>query len=97
MESPKDDAGQTVSGPVRRDVTAEVHEVKLGPIIGRRKEILQVIQTLARRTKNNPVLVGEAGVGKTAEAEPEAIRVAAFSLPEGTVLKRCLIVSGMKT
>jgi ATP-dependent Clp protease ATP-binding subunit ClpA len=47
----------------------------LGPFVGRRKELLQVIQTLARRTKNNPVLVGEAGVGKTALAEALAMRV----------------------
>ena len=59
-----------------RDLTQEAKEGKLGPIIGRRQELLQVIQTLARRTKNNPVLVGEAGVGKTAIVEALAIRVA---------------------
>ena len=60
-----------------RDLTQAAREQKLGPIIGRRHEILQVIQTLARRSKNNPVLVGEAGVGKTAVAEAVAIRAAA--------------------
>jgi ATP-dependent Clp protease ATP-binding subunit ClpC len=50
-----------------RDLTRLAKEGKLGPFIGRRKELLQVIQTLARKTKNNPVLVGEAGVGKTAK------------------------------
>ena len=50
-----------------RDLTRLAREGKLGPFIGRRKELLQVIQTLARKTKNNPVLVGEAGVGKTAK------------------------------
>ncbi len=59
-----------------RDLTQEAREGKLGPIIGRRQELLQVIQTLVRRTKNNPVLVGEAGVGKTAIVEALAIRVA---------------------
>jgi ATP-dependent Clp protease ATP-binding subunit ClpC len=59
-----------------RDLTREAKEGKLGPIVGRRKEILQVIQTLARSTKNNPVLVGEAGVGKTAVVEALAIRIA---------------------
>lgn len=59
-----------------RDLTQAAREGKLGPIIGRRKEILQVIQTLARRSKNNPVLVGEAGVGKTAVVEAVAIRAA---------------------
>ncbi len=59
-----------------RDLTQEAREGKLGPFIGRRKELLQVIQTLARRTKNNPVLVGEAGVGKTAIVEALALRVA---------------------
>jgi ATP-dependent Clp protease ATP-binding subunit ClpC len=59
-----------------RDLTQEAQEGKLGPFIGRRKELLQIIQTLARRTKNNPVLVGEAGVGKTAIVEALAIRVA---------------------
>lgn len=57
-----------------RDLTREAREGKLGPFIGRRSELLQVIQTLARHTKNNPVLVGEAGVGKTAIVEALAIR-----------------------
>ena len=58
------------------DLTKEAREGKLGPIIGRRNEILHVIRTLARRSKNNPVLVGEAGVGKTAIVEALAIRIA---------------------
>ena len=57
-----------------RDLTALAAKGELGPVIGRRREILDVIQTLARSTKNNPVLVGEAGVGKTAIAEAIAIR-----------------------
>ena len=58
-----------------RDLTLAAREGKLGPFIGRRKELLNVIQTLARRSKNNPVLVGEAGVGKTAIVEALALRV----------------------
>ncbi len=58
-----------------RDLTLEAQAGKLGPFIGRRKELLNVIQTLARRSKNNPVLVGEAGVGKTAIVEALALRI----------------------
>lgn len=59
-----------------RDLTEEAKKGKLGPFIGRRLELLQVIQTIARKSKNNPVLVGEAGVGKTAIVEALAMRVA---------------------
>jgi ATP-dependent Clp protease ATP-binding subunit ClpC len=65
-----------------RDLTRLAREGKLGPFIGRRKELLQVIQTLARRSKNNPVLVGEAGVGKTAIVEALAVRIAQGKNPE---------------
>lgn len=58
-----------------RDLTREAKEGRLGPFVGRRQEILQVIQTLARRTKNNPLLIGEAGVGKTAIVEALALRI----------------------
>jgi ATP-dependent Clp protease ATP-binding subunit ClpC len=57
-----------------RDLTQWARDGKLGPFIGRRSELLQVIQTLARQSKNNPVLVGEAGVGKTAIIEALAVR-----------------------
>jgi ATP-dependent Clp protease ATP-binding subunit ClpC len=57
-----------------KDLTRQAREGKLGPFIGRRKELLQIIQTLTRRNKNNPVLVGEAGVGKTAIVEALAVR-----------------------
>ncbi len=57
-----------------RDLTAQARRGEIGPVIGRRKEILGVLQTLARSTKSNPLLVGEAGVGKTAIVEAVAIR-----------------------
>jgi ATP-dependent Clp protease ATP-binding subunit ClpC len=58
-----------------RDLTQLARDGKLGQVIGRRGELLQIIQTLARSSKNNPVLVGEAGVGKTAIVEALAVRV----------------------
>ena len=57
-----------------RDLTALARRGEIGPVIGRRREILEVLQTLARSTKNNPVLVGDAGVGKTAIVEALALR-----------------------
>jgi len=65
-----------------RDLTQLAHENKLDPVIGRDKEILRVIQILSRRTKNNPVLIGEAGVGKTAIAEGLAQKIASNDIPE---------------
>ena len=65
-----------------RDLTALARERKLDPVIGRDDEIRRVIQILCRRTKNNPVLIGEPGVGKTAVVEGLAVRVAAKDVPE---------------
>ncbi|HTY91621.1 MAG TPA: ATP-dependent Clp protease ATP-binding subunit [Methanocella sp.] len=59
-----------------RDLTGDALKNKLGPFSGRKKELLQLIQVLGRRAKNNPVLVGEAGVGKTAIVEALAVRIA---------------------
>ncbi|HOQ97445.1 MAG TPA: ATP-dependent chaperone ClpB [Anaerolineae bacterium] len=74
-----------------RDLTQLARAGKLDPVIGRDEEIRRVIQVLSRRTKNNPVLVGEAGVGKTAIAEGLAQRIVRGDVPEG--LKRRRIVA----
>jgi ATP-dependent Clp protease ATP-binding subunit ClpC len=71
-----------------RDLTNQAREGKLDPVIGREKEILRVMQILSRRTKNNPVLIGEAGVGKTAIVEGLAQKIAANDVPEILAGKR---------
>ncbi|MBI5885837.1 MAG: ATP-dependent Clp protease ATP-binding subunit [Deltaproteobacteria bacterium] len=73
-----------------RDLTQEARDNKLGPFVGRRKEMLQIIQTLARSAKNNPVLVGEAGVGKTAVVEALAVRVVEGKDPQVLDNKRIM-------
>jgi len=71
-----------------RDLTQAAKEGKLDPVIGRDKEILRVLQILSRRTKNNPVLIGEAGVGKTAIVEGLAQKIASNDVPEILMGKR---------
>ena len=80
-----------------RDLTEAARSGKLDPVIGREKEIARVIQILSRRTKNNPVLIGEPGVGKTAIAEGLAQRIVAADVPEDLLDKRVLSLdlSGM--
>lgn len=73
-----------------KDLTALANEGKLDPVIGRDAEIRRVIQVLSRRTKNNPVLIGEPGVGKTAIAEGLALRIINGDVPEGLKGKRLL-------
>ncbi|MEO1636752.1 MAG: Clp protease N-terminal domain-containing protein, partial [Cyanobacteria bacterium J06631_9] len=84
------------------DLTVVAAEGKLDPVIGRHKEIERVVQVLGRRTKNNPVLVGEPGVGKTAIAEGLAQRIVNQDVPEALIDRRVisldmgLLVSGTR-
>jgi ATP-dependent Clp protease ATP-binding subunit ClpB len=73
-----------------RDLTDAAREGKLDPVIGRDEEIRRTIQVLARRTKNNPVLIGEPGVGKTAIVEGLALRIANGDVPDGLKDRRLL-------
>ncbi|MCX7911546.1 MAG: AAA family ATPase [Dehalococcoidales bacterium] len=73
-----------------RDLTELARQGKLDPVIGREKEIRRVMQILTRRTKNNPVIVGDAGVGKTAIAEGLAQKIAADDVPDSLKGKRVL-------
>ncbi len=73
-----------------RDLTQAARDGKLDPVIGRDEEIRRTIQVLARRTENNPVLIGEPGVGKTAIAEGLALRIANGDVPDGIKDKRLM-------
>jgi len=73
-----------------RDLTRAATEDKLDPVIGRESEVLRVIQVLSRRTKNNPVLIGEAGVGKTAIVEGLAQKIITKDVPDNLLGKRVI-------
>ena len=95
--APKTGKKASILAQYSRDMTALAMENKLDPVIGREREIKRVIQILSRRTKNNPCLIGEPGVGKTAVVEGLAQRIAAGNVPLTVQNKRLvtLDLSGM--
>ena len=89
-DSANAEAGMEALKKYARDLTAAASEGKLDPVIGRDEEIRRTIQVLSRRTKNNPVLIGEPGVGKTAIAEGLALRIIKGDVPESLKDKKLL-------
>ena len=89
-ESTSAEEGYDALKKYARDLTAVAREGKLDPVIGRDEEIRRTVQVLSRRTKNNPVLIGEPGVGKTAIVEGLALRIAHGDVPESLKDKRLM-------
>ncbi len=89
-ESASAEDGYDALAKYARDLTQAARDGKIDPVIGRDEEIRRTIQVLSRRTKNNPVLIGEPGVGKTAIAEGLAMRIINGDVPEGLKGKRLL-------
>ena len=75
-----------------RDLTQLARDKKMDPVVGRETEVKRVIQILSRRTKNNPVLIGEPGVGKTAIAEGLAQKIIAGDVPSDMTQKRLMML-----
>lgn len=104
-ERPQQESQESAESPLKEfgyDITEAAAEGKLDPVVGREKEIMRVIQVLGRRRKNNPMLVGEPGVGKSAIVEGIALRIAAGKVPPALQGKRLVsldlgsVVAGTK-
>lgn len=92
IEDPEAEGKYRVLEKYCRNLTDLAHQQKLDPVIGRDEEIRRVVQVLSRRTKNNPVLIGEPGVGKTAIAEGLAQRICHGDVPESLKQKKLLVL-----
>ena len=82
VTDPQAESQYNVLSKYSTDLTALAREGRLDPVVGRDREIRRVMQTLTRRTKNNPGLIGDAGVGKTAIANGLALKIVAGEVPE---------------
>ncbi|MDE3283497.1 ATP-dependent Clp protease ATP-binding subunit [Lacticaseibacillus casei] len=88
----QDSQGTPTLDGLARDLTQMARENRMDPVVGREKEVRRLIQILARRTKNNPVLIGEPGVGKTAIAEGFAEKIVAGKVPDDMLNKRLMML-----